>query len=72
MKRKHLVVAIAAGVVVVLLLRRKAAAAAAAAPAGFGAVGNTPLGLASIYFDPGQTFDINANVNSPTFGNTLN
>lgn len=61
-----------------LLLRPKSSAAAPAAattsagssPTGFANL--TPIGLASVYFDPGQDVEINANVNSPSFGNTIN
>lgn len=63
MKRKYLYIA-GAGVVLWLLLRRKAAAAATSSTLG----GFTPIGIGTIYFDQGQTFDINANVNSPSFG----
>jgi hypothetical protein len=68
MSRKEWYVAIGAGVALWLLLRKKAAAAAASEPL---TGGFTPLGIASIYFDTGETFDINANTNSPDFGRTL-
>ncbi len=76
MKHKVLwAVGISAGLL--LLLRGKSTAAAAApatssaggVPAG---VDTTPIGLASIYFDPGTTYDVNANVSSPSYGNTIN
>lgn len=68
MRRKAFWVA-GISVALLLLLRKKSpAAAAAAAPSS----GFLPLGLATIYFDPGQTYDVNANVNSPAFGNEIN
>lgn len=70
MKHKALwVVGISAALL--LLLRKKTAAAASTSPAPT-SVDYSPIGLASIYFDPGQTYDINANVASPTYGTTLN
>jgi hypothetical protein len=66
MSRKEWYVAIGAGLLLLLLLRKKAAAAAAPLEGGF-----SPLGIASIYFDPGQSFTVNANTNSPSFGQTL-
>jgi hypothetical protein len=66
-KRKYVYLA-GAGVVLWLLLRRKAAAAATTSST---LGGFSPIGFAEIYFDPGQTFDINANVNSSDFGRTI-
>ena len=68
MKSKKVVLAVGAGVLLYLLLRRKAAAATSTAAT---STGFSPIGIASIYFDPGTDFTVNANVNSPSYGQTL-
>ncbi len=55
-----------------LLFRSKSSATPIAAATSSGAgVSLNPIDLASIYFDPGQTETINANVSSPTYADPL-
>lgn len=70
MSRKHWYIAIGASVGLWLLLRRKSSAASTSSTSSLG--GFLPLGLASIYFDAGQTYTVNANVNSPDYGSSVN
>lgn len=70
MKKHPLLLAAVVGVGVWLLLRPKSSAASTSSTSSLG--GFLPIGLASLYFDPGQTYTVNANVNSPDFGSSVN
>lgn len=58
-----------AGLLAYLLLRRNAAAATTGATS---SGSFSPIGLASTYFDPGESFTVDANVSSSSFGQQLN
>jgi hypothetical protein len=69
-RKKTLLVAAGVGLVLWLLLRSKSAGASTSSSSSLG--GFSPIGIASTYFDPGQTFTVNANVNSSSYGSAIN
>jgi hypothetical protein len=66
MKTKTLFVAAGIGLVLWLLLREDYASASTSTGSSLG--GFSPITIASTYFDPGQSFTVNANVNSSSYG----